>query len=296
MKLFTCVYEHEEMVCVLSGDGKRAIPVKSLGLPYADMNQLIECATDEIMDLIRGHVYSDNKEGIAIEFVRMLAPIPHPRQDVICMGLNYMEHTEEVAVMKKLDKPEDRSWPIYFAKHVDRARGDGESIPSHVGFITSLDYECELGVIIRKDAYRISEDEVKDYIFGYTIIDDISGRELSRHKQNFFQKSLDGSCPMGPWIVTADEMENYQFPPVLNIKTWVNGELRQNGSTANMIFDLKRIVSDLSQGVTIKAGSIFATGSPKGIGASMDPPQFLTSGDCIRHEIEGIGTLTTYVE
>lgn len=295
MKLLTCCYEHEEMVCILSEDGSRVIPVKKLGLPYKDMTHLIENATDEILELMKKHAAARN-EGIPVEFVRMLAPIPYPKQDVICMGLNYMEHTEEVAQMKKMDKPEDRTYPIFFAKHVDRARGDGESIPSHAGFIDTLDYECELGVIIRKDAYRISREEVKDYIFGYTIIDDISGRELNRHKQNFFQKSLDGSCPMGPWIVTADEMEKYGYPPVLNIKTWVNGELRQNGSTSNMLFDIPDIISELSQGITVKAGSIFATGSPKGIGASMNPPQYLTAGDCIRHEIEGIGSLTTYVE
>ncbi len=296
MKLLTCSYEHEELVCVLSQDGKRVIPVKNLGLPYRDMTELIAYVTDDVLELMKNAVAKNASKGIPVEFVKLLAPIPYPKQDVICMGLNYMEHTEEVAQMKKMEKPEDRTYPIFFAKHVDRARGDGESIPSHAGFISTLDYECELGVIIRKDAYRVRREEVKDYIFGYTIIDDISGRELSRHKQNFFQKSLDGSCPMGPWIVTADELEQYNFPPVLNIKTWVNGELRQNGSTANMLFDIADIVSELSQGVTIRAGSIFATGSPKGIGASMTPPQYLTSGDCIRHEIEGIGVLTTYVE
>lgn len=296
MKLFTCQYQGQELVCVLSADGKNALPVKNMGLLYADMTQLIEYATDEILDLLRGHVETGCEGAIPLVEVKMLAPIPYPRQDVICMGLNYMEHTKEVAEMHHLDKPEERVYPIYFAKHVDRARGDGESIPNHAGFITTLDYECELGVIIRKDAYRISREQVKDYIFGYTIIDDISGRELNRHKQNFFQKSLDGSCPMGPWIVTADEFDSFGFPPTVRIQTWVNGEQRQDGSSKNMIFPIDELVSEISQGITIKAGSIFATGSPKGIGASMNPPQFLKTGDHIRHEIEGVGVLNTFVE
>ena len=297
MKLFTCKWQGEELVCILSADGQMAIPVRDLGLPYKTMNELIICATDEILDLMRGHVISGSQNMLPLQEVEMLAPSPYPRQDVVCMGLNYMEHTEEVARMKNLDKPEDRTWPIYFAKHVDRARGDGETIPSHKEFISTLDYETELGVIIRKDAYQVKKDEVREYIFGYTIIDDITCRvELRRHKQNFFQKSLDGSCPMGPWIVTADELEEkYGFPPKVRIWTQVNGEPRQDGSTKNILFDVDEIISGLSQGITLKAGTIFATGSPKGVGGSMNPPQYLKPGDHIRHEIEGIGVLNTYV-
>lgn len=298
MKLFTCSYKGEELVCILSADEKCAIPVRAIGLPYRDMTELIEYATDEILELMRRHTETGRPHAVPVTEVKMLAPIPHPRQDVVCMGLNYMEHTEEVARMKAMDKPEDRTWPIYFAKHVDRARGDRESIPSHKDFISTLDYETELGVVIRKDAYRVSKEDVRKYIFGYTIVDDITCRvELRRHKQNFFQKSLDGSCPMGPWIVTADEIEKtYGFPPKLRILTHVNGEPRQDGSTQNMLFDIEDIVSGLSQGITIKAGTIFATGSPKGVGGSMTPPQYLKPGDHIRHEIEGIGVLNTFVE
>lgn len=296
MKLFTCRYQGEELVCALSADGKSALPVKKMGLPYASMTQLIEYATDDILDLMRGCVKNGCEGAVALTEAEMLAPIPYPKQDVICMGLNYMEHTREVAEMHHLDKPEERVYPIYFGKHVDRARGDGESIPSHAEFISTLDYECELGVVIRRDIFRIRPEDVRKAVFGYTIIDDISGRELNRHKQNFFQKSLDGACPMGPWIVTADEFEPHGFPPKVRIQTWVNGEKRQDGSSENMIFNIDELVSEISQGITIKAGSIFATGSPKGIGASMTPPQFLKAGDHIRHEIEGIGVLNTYVE
>ncbi|MEA4932237.1 MAG: fumarylacetoacetate hydrolase family protein, partial [Lawsonibacter sp.] len=183
-------------------------------------------------------------------------------------------------------------WPIYFGKAIDRCRGTGEDVPSHADFISTLDYECELGVILGKDAYQVPIERVADYVFGYTILNDVTGRELSRHKQNYFMKSLDGSCPLGPWIVTADEIA---FPPQLQIKLSVNGELRQDGNTRDMIFGIPEIVSELTRGVTLPAGTIIATGSPTGIGFGMNPPVFLKDGDVMTGWIEGIGTLTNTV-
>lgn len=143
-----------------------------------------------------------------------------------------------------------------------------------------------------KDAYQVPPEKVAEYIFGYTILNDITARELSRHKQNYFMKSLDGSCPLGPWIVTADEIA---YPPRLSIRLFVNGEPRQNGNTGDMIFDITQIVSELSRGVTLPAGTIIATGSPTGIGFGMVPPVFLKDGDVVTCEIEGIGVLTNTV-
>ena len=134
---------------------------------------------------------------------------------------------------------------------------------------------------------------MSDYIFGYSILNDVTGRELSRHKQNYFMKSLDGSCPMGTWIVTADEIP---YPPELQIRLSVNGEPRQNGNTGDMIFGISEIVSELSRGVTLQAGTIFATGSPTGIGFGMKPPVFLKDGDVMRCTIEKIGVLTNTVK
>ena len=126
-----------------------------------------------------------------------------------------------------------------------------------------MDYECELAVILGKDAYHVSREEAESCIFGYCILNDVTARELSRHKQNYFMKSLDGTCPMGPWIVTADEIA---FPPRLRIRLWVNGQPRQDGNTGDMIFGPAEIISELSRGITLPAGTIFATGSPTGIG------------------------------
>ena len=191
------------------------------------------------------------------------------------------------------EEKKERVYPIYFGKAVDRCLGHGETVPSHSDFISTLDYECELAVILGKDAYQVPAEEVSDYIFGYSILNDVTGRELSRHKQNYFMKSLDGSCPMGPWIVTADEIP---YPPELQIRLSVNGEPRQNGNTGDMIFGISEIVSELSRGVTLQAGTIFATGSPTGIGFGMKPPVFLKDGDVMRCTIEKIGVLTNTVK
>lgn len=208
------------------------------------------------------------------------------------MGLNYKAHADEMAEALNEEKKE-RVYPIYFGKAVDRCLGHGEAVPSHSDFISTLDYECELAVILGKDAYQVPAEEVSDYIFGYSILNDVTGRELSRHKQNYFMKSLDGSCPMGPWIVTADEIP---YPPELQIRLSVNGEPRQNGNTGDMIFGISEIVSELSRGVTLQAGTIFATGSPTGIGFGMKPPVFLKDGDVMRCTIEKIGVLTNTVK
>jgi len=234
---------------------------------------------------------AEKAQPIPLEDVRLTAPIPHPVRDVVCMGLNYKAHADEMADALK-ERRTERVWPIFFGKAVDRCRGDGETIPSHSDFISTLDYECELGVILGKDAYQVPREQVADYIFGYTVLNDVTARELSRHKQNYFMKSLDGTCPLGPWIVTAEEIA---YPPRLDIRLWVNGEPRQHGNTGDMIFDITDIVSELSRGVTLPAGTIIATGSPTGIGFGMNPPVFLKDADVVTCQIEKIGVLTNTV-
>ena len=254
------------------------------------MNDLIR-RTDRASLAAIGAAAEKAAQWIPLADVRLTAPIPHPVRDVVCMGLNYKAHADEMADALKEQRTE-RVWPIFFGKAVDRCRGTGEAIPSHSDFISTLDYECELGVILGKDAYQVPREQVEDYIFGYTVLNDVTARELSRHKQNYFMKSLDGTCPIGPWIVTAEEIA---YPPRLDIRLWVNGELRQNGNTRDMIFDVTDIVSELSRGVTLPAGTIIATGSPTGIGFGMNPPVFLKDGDVVTCQIEKIGELTNTV-
>ena len=204
-----------------------------------------------------------------------------------------MAHAVESARYKKEAFGGDRPYAVYFSKRVNLATGDGDYIPSYPELVDSLDYEAELAVIIKKDAKNVAKEDAYDYVFGYTIINDVSARNLqTRHKQWYFGKSLDGFTPMGPCIVTKDEFVN---PPVLQICSRVNGELRQNSTTDLMITSIEDVIHELSQGVTLKAGTIIAMGTPAGVGMGFEPPKFLKAGDVVECEIEGIGCLKKIV-
>lgn len=292
MKIAVFFANDKEQLGVLSFNGDQIIPISALGLDYIDMNDLIVRIGQNDLAVMAEAAQNSSSKSLPLDKVKVLAPIPHPVRDVVGMGLNYKAHAEEMAKALK-EQATERNWPIFFGKAVDRARGDGEPFPSHKDFISTLDYECELAAVLGKTIRGgIRPEEVRDAIFGYTIINDITARELNRHKQNYFQKSLDGTCLMGPYLVTADEIA---YPPKLRLRTWVNGELRQDGCTDQMIFDLDVIISTLAQGMTLPAGTIFATGSPTGIGFGMNPPVYLRHGDVVRCEIEGIGSLTNIV-
>ena len=160
--------------------------------------------------------------------------------------------------------------------------------------VDSLDYEVERGVILGKDARNIKAEDAEKYIFGYTVINDVSARNLqTSHRQWYFGKSLDGFTPMGPCIVTANEVS---FPPSLEIRCWINGELRQDSNTARLIHGIPEILETLSAGMTLKAGTIIATGTPAGVGMGFEPPRFLKHGDEIKMEIEGIGVLENRID
>jgi 2-keto-4-pentenoate hydratase/2-oxohepta-3-ene-1,7-dioic acid hydratase in catechol pathway len=170
---------------------------------------------------------------------------------------------------------------------------DGGVIPAYEGLVDSLDYEAELAVIIGKDAKNVTEEEARSYILGYTVINDVSARNLqTRHKQWYFAKSLDGFTPMGPCIVTAEEIP---WPVHLGVRSYVNGELRQDSNTELLIFDIPHVISELSQGMTLKAGTIIATGTPAGVGMGFVPPRFLKKGDQVICEVERIGRITNIV-
>ncbi|MCI8341796.1 MAG: fumarylacetoacetate hydrolase family protein [Firmicutes bacterium] len=295
MKFVTYLKDEKESVGVVTKCGKKIIPVKENGFGYESMNDLIKNMTDEELNSLKALVAEGKGEGkLLIEEVKILAPIPNPAQDIICLGINYMEHAVESVRYKKEAFDGSREFPVYFSKRVNRASGDGDVIPSHKDIIETLDYEAELAVIIGKDAKNVSKEDAFKYVFGYTVINDVTARELqTRHKQWYFGKGLDGFTPMGPAIVTADEIA---APPVLTIKSYVNGELRQNSKTDLLIHDIPYVINELSQGMTLKAGTIIATGTPAGVGMGFVPPKFLVPGDVVTCEIEGIGKITNTVE
>lgn len=281
--------ESREEVGILRNDG--IVPIRSLGVRFESMNDLILRATPENMK-----VMSQAEGGVALppDSLTLLAPIPRPLQDVVCLGLNYTEHAEEAFGYSNQAFAADRAVPIFFSKRVSFCQGSGAPIPAHRDLTQRLDYENELGVVLGRDAINVSEADVRDYIFGYTIINDVSARDLqTSHRQWYFGKSLDGFTPMGPCIVTADEIA---WPPALNISTVVNGELRQNSNTRMLIHGIDEIISTLSRGMTLKAGTIIATGTPKGVIMGMDHPCFLVPGDTVSCRIDGIGELINTVE
>ena len=223
------------------------------------------------------------------EQLHLLAPIVRPRQDVICLGINYDDHAKEARSFNKEAFDKERPDTIYFSKRVNRATASGEIIPAHEDLVDSLDYEAELGVILGRDVYQISEEEAGGAIFGYTIINDISARNVqTRHKQWYLGKSLDGFTPMGPCIVTPDELGD---PANLSIESFVNGELRQSSNTGNMMQTPEGAIAELSQGMTLLAGTIIATGTPAGVGMGFKPPKFLKKGDKVECRIQSIGSL-----
>ena len=256
-------------------------------LPFNSMNELIDSnkSTHELLDLV--------SDKINVEETETLAPIPNPKQDIICLGINYMAHAEESARYKKEAFGGDRPFAVYFSKRANECVATEGNIPSYPELVDSLDYECELAVIIGKNAKNVSEENAFDYVFGYTILNDVSARNLqTRHKQWYYGKSLDGFCPMGPDIITEDEFDR---PPVLTIQSYINGELRQNSNTGLLIFNIPHVISELSQGTTLKAGTIISMGTPAGVGMGFQPPKFLKKGDVIECRIEKIGSLKNYV-
>ncbi|MQR96813.1 fumarylacetoacetate hydrolase family protein [Fictibacillus phosphorivorans] len=228
-------------------------------------------------DLTANHTYNLNE-------IQLKAPIPRPSKNVFCIGKNYRDHAIEMG--SEADIPEDI---MVFSKAPTSVIGHDEEIPSHSSITDQLDYEGELAIIIGKTGTSIKKEEAMDYIFGFTIINDITARDLQqKHKQFLLGKSLNGTCPMGPWIVHHSVIPN---PENLSIVTKVNGEVRQNGNTSDFIFDIPTMITELSKGMTLEAGDIIATGTPAGVGKGMKPPVFLKPRDVIEITIEGIGTL-----
>jgi len=223
----------------------------------------------------------------------LLAPIPQPLRNIFCLGWNYAEHSKEAAAMRgKPAKLPDR--PIFFTKLTTAVNSHEGRIEVDPRVSEQLDWEVELGLVIGKGGKNIPRDRALEHLFGYTIINDVSARDVQvGHGGQFFKgKSLDGTCPMGPWIVTPDELPD---PHHLRLRTSVNGVLKQDGNTSDLIFDIPAILEWLSLGLTLLPGDIIATGTPAGVGFARTPPEFLHPGDVVECEVEGIGLLRSHI-
>ena len=275
MKLVTFQWNHEELPGILTGDA--VAPLRDYGT---------------MLELIRsGDRPGLPAERIPLHEVTLLSPIPRPEQDVICLGMNFADHTAEAAKFHPTMVRED--YAVYFSKRVNEAVGDGGFIDAHADVTSKLDYEAEVAFILGRDAYRVPAERAREYVFGYTILNDVSAREVqTRHKQFYLGKSFDTFTPIGPCIVTADE---YPFPPEIDVRCWVNGELRQDGNTRPWIFGIQDVIADLSAAMTLRAGTIVSMGTPSGVGMGFEPPKFLKPGDEVRCWAEGLGNLTNTV-
>ena len=277
---------------ILSADGRQVWPLSWLGLSYETLSDAIPFLTPQVRAGLSLAIAGI--PALPIEAVTPESPIPSPAQDVICLGINYMAHSDEAEKYSADAFATKHQDAIYFSKRVTRAVPDGGFIEAHTDLVKKLDYECELAVVLGKDAKDVPAGQTKDCVFGYTILNDVSARDVqTAHKQWYFGKSLDGFTPIGPCIVTADEFDTY--PPKLPIRCFVNGEKRQDSNTGLQIFNIDHVIRELSQGMTLKAGTLIATGTPAGVAMGMEPPRFLQPGDVVRCEIDGIGSLTNTV-
>lgn len=225
--------------------------------------------------------------------VRLQAPIPRPLKNVFCLGLNYVSHMEETSRARGRESkiPEV---PVFFSKPPTTIAAPEDPIRFDPAVTNEVDYEVELGVVIGIGGRDIAREHALRHVFGYTVTNDVSARDLqTRHLQWFKGKSLDGFCPMGPAIVTADEFGD---PQDKRISLRVNGNTKQDANTASMIFPVAAIIDFLSRGMTLEPGDIISTGTPEGVGLGRVPPEYLKDGDLVEAEIEGIGVLRNPVE
>lgn len=291
MKLATFAHEGERAVgAVVDG---RLLALSRLGARLGafpeSMLALIAAGPDAwqaVREALAEAAGAEAERGIPLADVELLAPIPRPPKNVMCLGLNYAAHAAESAGDREVRLPQA---PIVFTKAPTSINGPYADVVCDPAVTEELDWEVELAVVIGRPGRAIAVDAAPDHVFGYMVLNDVTARDLQRrHRQYFLGKSLDGACPTGPWIVTADEIPD---PQALSLRSRVNGVVKQAASTADMIFDVATTISILSQGTTLEAGDIIATGTPEGVGFARTPPEFLQPGDLVECEIEGIGAI-----
>ena len=291
MKFVTYICKNQEKVGVIGSDPNKVVPVSALGYQATEMTTFIRELGGSVPADLLARV--DAQPGDCLCDCRLLAPIPVPEQDILCLGVNYKAHQDET-IKAGVSYDKSKTNAIYFGKRVNRAVGPNEPIDGHFDIVDSLDYEVELAVVLGKDAKNVDLEDAGAYVLGYTILNDISARNLQKkHQQWYFGKSLDDITPIGPWIVTADE---FGWLPEVGIRSYVNGELRQNSNPKLMITAIDQVIHELSRGMTLRAGTIIATGTPSGVGMGMEPPVWLNAGDVVRCEIDGIGVLENPVK
>lgn len=253
-----------------------------------DMLSLIEMGQSGLKRAQQVLIEGMARDIVPLNQVKLLAPVPRPSKNIVCLGMNYAEHARESMRAKGLPEtlPEH---PVFFTKAVTSINHPDAGIPLDPEITGQLDWEVELAVIIGTRGKNIKRADALRYVWGYTIINDITARDLqNRHQQFYKGKSLDGTCPMGPCILTADEVPN---PAELGLRLRVNGETMQESTVGDLIFDIPTIIETLSMGQTLEPGDIIATGTPSGVGMGRTPQRWLKVGDVVEAEVDRIGVL-----
>lgn len=292
MKFATLKTSQGKLVALVDPERQQYWPVAEFVPGFTgDMVQLVHAYPE-----IKGQL-SPKTRGKSLADATVLAPIGEPRRNIFCVGKNYHEHAKEFSLSgfdsSAKEGEHSPEAPVVFTKPASTVIGPNVKVPSHASVTQQLDYETELAVVIGKSGRAIRKEDAYAHVMGYMIVNDFTARDLQKtHKQWFLGKSLDGFCPMGPWLVTADEVEVEN----LDVKCWINDELRQNSNTSQLIFDIPTLIETISAGIELQPGDVIATGTPAGVGIGFNPPKFLKSGDVMRLEITGLGTLVNEVE
>ncbi|MFL5169289.1 MAG: fumarylacetoacetate hydrolase family protein, partial [Microvirga sp.] len=263
MKFATFAHDGREQVGIVDEGAGRLHPLAAAG----DMLDLIAR-----YDALKSGL-APQGDGLPLAEVKLKAPIPRPARNIVCVGKNYREHAKEFSQSGfeagAVKGAEIDDYPAVFTKMPSSVTEPGATVPLHGHITQSVDYEAELTLVIGKGGRDIAKGDAYAHVFGYTIVNDVTARDRQRnHKQWFLGKALDGFCPMGPWIATADEVN----PENLDVKCWVNGELRQDANTRDLIFDIPTLIATISAGLTLQPGDLIATGTPAGVGIGFSPP------------------------
>jgi 2-keto-4-pentenoate hydratase/2-oxohepta-3-ene-1,7-dioic acid hydratase in catechol pathway len=282
MKFATIQQGNHERVVTVDSDSRR-VQV----LNFATMVDLIRGAPNGILNS------TSSSDSLSLDDVTLLAPIPRPARNIICVGKNYRDHAKEFSSSGyeagATQGNEIDAYPAVFTKPASCVVGPNAIVKLHRNVTAAVDYEAELAVVVGREGSNISKDKALEYVFGYTIINDVTARDRQKnHKQWYLGKSLDTFCPMGPWIVAAGDVDHAN----LKVKTWVDDDLRQNANTSDLIFDIPSLIETISAGTTLFPGDIIATGTPAGVGIGFNPPKFLQAGDVVKISISGIGEIS----
>ena len=290
MRIATFVHNGKRQVGQVSADGQHVTPFAlSETQAHRGAQAIIEAlVAGQPLPALAG-------AALAVSSVKLESPLPVPRRNVWCVGRNYHAHAKELqASVFKDSNTDTKAWPIVFTKVPECVVGPTDDVQLPGAAVSEqIDYEAELAVIIGKGGKGITKADAMKHVWGYTIVNDVTARDWqNKHMQWHMGKSFDTFCPMGPWLVSADEMDGTNT----HVRCYVNGEERQNAATPDLIFDIPTLIETLSAGITLYPGDVIATGTPVGVGIGFTPPKYLKSGDVVRVEIDGIGVLENPVK